>query len=96
VSPDQREAVGPVLEAGEIGDAIIAVLHEQHPDLEVHDRGAYKRVLAPGTCLLRREAVERRLGRPFRLPGDLELVMPAFRGRIFIADDHVVWRAGDA
>ena len=41
-----------------------------------------------------RAAIERRLGRPFDLPGDLERVMPSFKGRLAIAEDAVTWEAG--
>ncbi len=60
-------------------------------DVVVLDRGSYLRVLVPGRCRMTREAVERALGRPFRLPGDLERVMPSFKGRLVVGDDEVVW-----
>jgi hypothetical protein len=43
--------------------------------------------------VLRRATVERRLGAPFSLPGDLERIMPSCQGRISIAQDEVVWAA---
>jgi hypothetical protein len=86
------DAVGPVLESNEVARAIIAAIRETHADVEVHDRGAYLRVLVPGRCAVQRAAIERLLGRPFALPADLELVMPSFKGTITISDDEVVWR----
>jgi toluene monooxygenase system protein D len=86
--------VGPVLEAGEVARGVVAAIRGANGDVEVEDRGAYLRVLVPGTCVLERERVERELGRPFRLPGDLELVMPSFAGRLQILRDSVVWKAG--
>jgi hypothetical protein len=88
-----RGRAGPDLFAGEIGQAVIDALREDNPELEVRDWGAYLRASAPVRCVLRRAAVERRIGRPFALPGDLERVMPSCRGRISIADDEVVWAA---
>jgi len=85
------DEVGPVLEASEVGHAIVAAIREANPGATVVDRGAYLRVLVPGRCVVRRDAIARLLGRPFRLPGDLELVMPSFKGRIAIGDDEVVW-----
>jgi hypothetical protein len=86
------DCVGPVLEAdGEVSDAIVAAIREANPDVTVLDRGSYVRVLVPNRCVVRRAAIERALGRSFRLPGDLELVMPAFKGAIVISDDEVVW-----
>jgi toluene monooxygenase system protein D len=87
-----HDHVGPVLEAaGDLVEAIIAAIRENHPDMRLLDRGGYVRVLVPGCCVVQRAAVERVLGRPFRLPGDLELVMPSFQGAIEISDDQVVW-----
>ena len=89
---DERDRVGPVLEAdGDLVEAIVSAIRDAHPDAAVIDRGGYLRVLVPGRCVVQRAAVERALGRPFRLPGDLELVMPSFQGAIEITDDQVVW-----
>jgi toluene monooxygenase system protein D len=86
-----RDAAGPVLEAGDVALAVIGAIQEAHPSAEVVDRGAYLRVRVAGRCSLRREAVERRLGRPFRLPADLELIMPAFAGRLELSEEEAVW-----
>jgi hypothetical protein len=83
--------VGPVLEANEVGRAILTALKERHGELEVVDRGSYLRVLAPSPCGITRAAVERILGRPFRLPSDLEAVMPSFRGKLALGEDEAVW-----
>lgn len=83
--------VGPVLEASEVGHAIVAAIREAHPEVSVLDRGGYLRVGVPGRCVVRRAAIERALGRAFRLPGDLELAMPSFQGAIEMTDDEVVW-----
>jgi toluene monooxygenase system protein D len=85
------DEVGPVLEAGELADAIIAAIREQYPHVTVRDRGSYLRVLVPGRCVVRREAVERALGRPVNLPAELERVMPAFQGRLALTEDTVEW-----
>jgi toluene monooxygenase system protein D len=92
------DSVGPVLETDEVAEAIIAAIREDNADVTVVNRAGYLRVLVPGRCVVRRAAIERVLGRPFRLPGDLELVMPSFKGAIEITDDEVVWawRSGRA
>lgn len=87
----EHDAVGPVLEPDEVGAAIIAAIREANPGVTVLDRGGYLRVLVPGRCVVERAAIERALGRPFRLPGDLELVMPSFQGAMRMTDDEVVW-----
>jgi hypothetical protein len=91
--PQARDEVGPVLEAGDTAAAVIAAIREHNRDVQVSDRGAYLRVSVRHRCLLDRHAVERLLGRPFRLPGDLELVMPAFSGKLRIGRDQAVWEA---
>ena len=85
------DAAGPVLEAGEVALAVIEAIREEHPAAEVVDRGAYLRVVVAGRCSFRRDAVERRLGRPFKLPGDLELIMPSFQGRFQVSEEEAAW-----
>ncbi len=88
--------VGPVLEAGDVADALIAAIREHNTHVTVRDRGAYLRVLVPVRCVLRRDAIERALGRPFRFPGDLERLMPSFKGQLTITDEEVVWSWGNS
>jgi hypothetical protein len=83
--------VGPVLEVGEVADAIIEAIRERHDLVVVEDRDSYLRVLVPSPCILDRAAVERRIGRAFELPRDLEQVMPSFKGQLAITGDQVVW-----
>lgn len=84
--------VGPVLEASEWGLAVASAIEQANPGTQVVDRGAYLRVLAPPPCRITRAAIERALGGEFRLPMDLERLMPSFRGFLRIDDDHVEWR----
>jgi hypothetical protein len=88
--------VGPVLEASDTAAAVVAALREINADVVVTDRGAYLRAMAPGRCVLRRDAVERQLGRPFTLPGDLERVMPSFVGSLAIDEDEAIWTSRQA
>jgi toluene monooxygenase system protein D len=84
--------VGPVLQAGALGNAIVAAIRDLNPDVVVVDRGAYLRVLAPRTCLLTRAGIEKHLGRQVRFPGELETVMSAFKGSIRLTQDEAVWQ----
>jgi hypothetical protein len=88
----ERE-VGPVLHAGAAAAAVIDVIRATNEGARVEDRGGYLRVLVPGTCKLERAAVERALGRAFSLPGDLERIMPSFRGRFVVDEDQARWEA---
>ena len=85
-----KNRVGPVIQAGEIADAVIAAVGDDNPGKEifVQDRGSYVRIEASGQCVIRRETLERHLGRPFRM-AELEVNMPAFAGRIETAGDHI-------
>jgi hypothetical protein len=84
-------AVGPVLESGAVARAIVDAIVAAHPDAQIVDRGSYWRVLVPGRCRVTRAAIEARLGAPFVLPGDLERVMPSFKGRMILGADEVTW-----
>jgi hypothetical protein len=90
-----RDRVGPVLEVGPVADAIVEAIREHNRDVVVEDRASYLRVLAPSPCVLERAAVERRIGRAFELPADLEQVMPSFKGRVTIGGERVVWQLAD-
>jgi hypothetical protein len=85
--------VGPVLLPSELGLAVLSAIRAQNLDVLVHDRGSYLRVVAPGRCSVTRQAIETALGRPVRLPADLELCMPSFKGRLRVDAERVVWEA---
>lgn len=87
------ERVGPVLHAGPLAEAVVAAIRYMNEDVQVLDRGAYLRVLVPGCCRVTRAAVEIELGAPFHMPGDLERVMPSFKGRLSISDEGALWEA---
>jgi len=93
-SQDQiPERVGPVLQAGHAADAVVRAIQRLNLDVQVLDRGAYLRVLVPQSCLVTRAAIESELGVPFRLPTDLERLMPSFKGRLSMTDDDARWEA---
>ncbi|HTM44219.1 MAG TPA: MmoB/DmpM family protein [Polyangiaceae bacterium] len=85
---------GPVLEKGEVADAIIAAIQQLNANVRVIDRDSYWRVLVSSRCVITRDAVESALGRPFLLPGDLELYMPSFSGRFLVDSHQAIWEAG--
>jgi hypothetical protein len=85
--------VGPVLLKGIVADAVCAAILRLNPDARVMDRGAYLRVGAPGRCVLTADAVADALGRPFRVPADLEAIMCSFRGELALSEEGATWRA---
>jgi toluene monooxygenase system ferredoxin subunit len=86
-----EDDVGPVLQSGPMGLAVAEAIRALNPSARVVDRGAYLRVLCRGRCVVTRAAVEARTGAPFRLPGDLELVMSSFKGRFAVSDEEARW-----
>jgi MmoB/DmpM family len=86
------DRVGPVLQSGPVANAIIAAIKDLNQDVLVVDRGAYLRVLVPQCCVVTRAAIEKRLGRSFRFPGELETVMSAFKGSLQLNQDDAAWR----
>jgi MmoB/DmpM family len=88
------DCVGPVLSAGAVADAIVTAIRQENTGVQVTDRGSYLRVLVPERCAVTRTAIEAALSRPFRLPGDLEQVMPSFRGRFRVSEEQASWSFG--
>lgn len=91
---NRRDHVGPVLDASETAAAVVAAIRALNADAVVEDQGSYLRILAPGRCVVTRRAIEDALGRPFRLPDDLEPVMPSFKGVLQMSEDEAVWSFG--
>jgi len=85
-----KNAVGPVLRAGEMADAMIQALEEDNPDKEfvIQDHIAYVRIETDGECIVRRETLERALGRPVQMP-EIEVSLTSFSGRIETHDDYM-------
>jgi len=92
-APERPDRVGPVLQAGPVADVVIAAIRELNADVEVVDRGSYLRVLCARRCRVTREALERHRGAAFRLPADLESVMPSFKGRLSLSEEEASWDA---
>jgi hypothetical protein len=85
------DGVGPVLTKGTLTDAVVNALRECNHDLACIDRGAYLRISVPRQCRLERAVVERHSRAPFRLPADLEAIMPSFKGRLRLTEEQATW-----
>ena len=90
--PEIYNCVGPVLQSGPVAYAIVAAIKDLNQDVMVVDRGAYIRVLVPRCCVVTRSAIEAHLGRSFRFPGELEIVMSGFKGSLHLNQDEAAWR----
>jgi toluene monooxygenase system protein D len=86
-----RHAVGPVLQATPFAEAVLAAIREENDDVLVRHEGAYLRVLVPGVCRLSRSAVQAETGQDVQFPGDLEVIMSSFTGRMRLTDQAAVW-----
>jgi hypothetical protein len=83
--------VGPVLATGQVADAVIAAITSLNDDVSLLPRGAYVRVRVRVRCVLTEAQVEAELGRPFKIPSDLEAIMPSFVGRLSMKSGCVEW-----
>jgi toluene monooxygenase system protein D len=82
--------VGPILRSSEITEGVIEAAHEDNPGktIRVDDKIAYVRIDTEGELILRRETLERTIGRPFKM-SELEVNLGSFAGRIETTEDHV-------
>jgi toluene monooxygenase system protein D len=83
--------IGPVIQATQLGRAFVAAIEADNDGVEVHDEGAYLRVLGHRVCRVSRAAVEAQLGEPVRFPGDLEVIMSSFAGLVAMSETGAVW-----
>ena len=83
--------VGPVLAAGAIAGAVVTAIRADNPEVEIVTRGDRVHVRSPGRCVMMRARVEAALGHGFRLPLDLEAVMPWFRGWLRMTEETAEW-----
>lgn len=88
---DEFQQVGPVLQSGAISQVVLEAIRSLNPEVWIEDRGGYYRVSCKSRCSLTRKAVEERLGREFRMPQDLENIMPSFQGRLRINEEEAEW-----
>ena len=86
----RNNRVGPVLRASPITEGVIEAAEEDNPGktIRVDDKIAYVRIDTEGELILRRETLERTIGRPFRM-SELEVNLGSFAGRIETTDDFV-------
>jgi toluene monooxygenase system protein D len=87
---DDPSLVGPVLQVGELADAILEAIKEDNPggDVVIERHTSYVRILCPEECIIRCETVADILGRPFGV-SDIEVIMSAFAGQIETTDNQI-------
>lgn len=87
---DMNNRVGPVMRAGELAEAVVQAAREDNPgkEIRVDDKRAYLRIDTDDEMILRRETIERHLGRSFKM-NDLEVDLSSFAGRIETDSDQI-------
>ena len=86
----QQRFVGPVMKAGEIGEAVIEAIQEdnQGRKIEIEEHASYYRVKVEDECLISMATVSDVLGRDV-LVSDIEQNMPSFEGFIRVGTDQM-------
>lgn len=86
----RNNRVGPVLRASDLTEGVIEAAREDNPgkEIQVEDKVAYVRISADGELILRRETLEKTLGRAFEMV-ELEVNLGSFAGRIETTSDYV-------
>jgi toluene monooxygenase system protein D len=79
----QKRFVGPVMKAGDVGDAVLEAIREDNEGrkIEVEEHASYMRIKVEGECVIQFATVGDMLGRDIIL-ADIEAQMPAFEGFI--------------
>jgi toluene monooxygenase system protein D len=83
--------VGPVLRGNEMADVIIQAIELDNAErkIEIKDRGGYVRVMVENYCVITKQTVEEVLGREFRMPGEFEVNLASFTGKINNGTDKI-------
>ena len=85
-----KNLTGPVMQAGELADAVVEAAEIDNPSKEiiVDDRIAYLRIQADGELILRSKTIAECLGRSFEMR-ELEVSLSGFSGQIDYGTDQV-------
>jgi len=90
----KKRGVGPVVNKGEIGEAILDAIKIDNPgksvNIEEHD--SYLRIQVEGECLVKFATVSEMLGTEVT-SSDLERNMPSFEGFIRVSSSQLKWVA---
>jgi len=88
-----KNIVGPVLTKDEFAYAVIEAIATDNEKtfIGVIDRGSYIRVVGDRELILNKSTLENVLGRNVRFPGEVEVRMSAFAGKIIVTGDYIKW-----
>jgi len=87
---NEERYVGPVMKAGEIGDAVIEAIQEDNEgrDIKIEEHASYYRVKVAGECVISLQTLSEIMGREI-LVSEVEQNMPAFEGFIRVGSDQM-------
>ncbi|AAK41477.1 toluene monooxygenase [Saccharolobus solfataricus] len=88
-----QNMVGPVLMKDEFSYAVVEALARDNPNTfkGVLDRGSYIRVVGERELILNKTTLEEVIGMDVRFPGEVEVRMSAFAGKIIVRGDYIKW-----
>ena len=89
-NPQSNRQVGPVINNGEIGDAVLEAIYEdnQGRKIEVEEHASYIRIKVEKVCVLRFDTVSDMLGRDVTR-SDIESNMPSLEGFIRVDSEKM-------
>ena len=92
----RKNWVGPVLQSGNFAESLVEALEADNPEHEIRvfPNGSWVRILAASPLKLRRESLQKALGRDVRFPGEVEVNLSAFAGQIRTSSDEIEWYFG--
>jgi len=88
-----KNIVGPVLTKDEFSYGVIEAIAVDNPNtfIGVIDRGSYIRVVGDRELILKKATLEDIIGREVRFPGEVEIRMSAFAGKIIVGGEYIKW-----
>ncbi|QIW24631.1 toluene monooxygenase [Sulfolobus sp. S-194] len=88
-----KNMVGPVLMKDEFSYGIIEAIAIDNPKtfVGVIDRGSYMRVVGDKELILTKKTLEDVVEREIRFPGEVEVRMSAYAGKIIVRGEYIKW-----
>jgi len=88
-----KNIVGPVLTKDEFSYGVVEAIAADNPNkfIGVIDRGSYIRVVGDRELILKKATLEDIIGREVRFPGEVEIRMSAFAGKIIVRGEYIKW-----
>jgi len=88
-----KDLVGPVFMKSELAVYAALAIARDNPEtfVGILDRGLYIRIVGQRRLVLKRSTLEEVAGREIRFPGEVEVIMSAFAGKIMVTGESITW-----